>query len=227
MQWDKQASEARQRRGCAFSTPERVGQDGVSLDPLHICPNRGPSLERDLFVGLADALVNQNRSHPNGGSWGCCSIQGKYWPEPQEVQHIIQQPLSSLRIQARTPAESSLMLEQLEGASAASLKTCVLLIGAAVLSWCGPPRHERSDPRKRKGAEHNEGLVVVGIRGRRTKRSALDITKCHHPDPTYTSRPTRPFIFTLLPSACTVVDLMTSGTMSAPPFSSLSLAAFS
>ena len=26
--------------GCAFSAPETVGQDGVSLDPLHRCPDR-------------------------------------------------------------------------------------------------------------------------------------------------------------------------------------------
>ena len=54
--------QARQRRGCAFSTSERVGQDGVSLDPLHLCPD-GSSLEWDLLVGLADAHGNQHRSH--------------------------------------------------------------------------------------------------------------------------------------------------------------------
>ena len=99
-------------------------------------------------------------------------------------------------------------------------------------------RAQRSTQKKRR--RHNEGRVALKngvaatqLRTRRPRhprstheRNALDVTKCHHPDPTYTSRPTLPFIFTVLPSACTVVMLMTSCTMSAPPFISRSLAAF-
>ena len=90
-------------------------------------------------------------------------------------------------------------------------------------------KRRRAKRRKRRSEKRACSDTMATCHPRHPKpthgRSALGITKSHHPDPTNTSRPTLPFIITLLPSACTVVVLMTSGTISAPPFISLSLAA--
>ena len=75
------------------------------------------------------------------------STQGKYWLELRKVQHSTQQTLE----QYRDPIRRSRARSPTATASAASLKTCTLLTGAA--SWSSLTRAQRST--QKRDAEHS------------------------------------------------------------------------